>query len=137
MSYLISKWWTQREQSGAFFCLFAIQSAGRDLSTVWNTVGLLFTNTGSSATIYLAEEQTLSFNGNLFFTYNISRKKRIFSSKWYMTIVSKSTIWYLTSFRYDIWLSFWNERKNMTIFFVWLRLRQSANQSAGAENFWG
>ena len=70
ISYLISKWWTQREQTLAFFCLFAFQSAGRDLSTVRSTVGLLFTNTGSSATILSAEEkcfeQTIYLNGNLF-----------------------------------------------------------------------
>ena len=74
-----------------------------------------------------------------FFTYNISRKTNEFS------------------IRNDIWLSFRNlqfdicplfdmiydchfemsENKNMTITLIWRRLRQSANQSAGAENFWG
>ena len=84
-----------------------------------------------------AAKMLLFLNFSIFSLITIAEKQSvIIASKWYMTIVSKSTIWYLPSFRYDIWLSFWNEEnENMTITLIWHRLRQSANQSAGAENF--
>ena len=70
-SYLISKWKSLWEHTPPFFCLFAFQTAGRDLSTVRSTEGLLFTNPGSSAKISLAEDrrrpdENYSFTGTPF-----------------------------------------------------------------------
>ena len=57
LSYIISKWKSLWEHTPPFFCLFAVETAGRDLSTVQSTEGLLFTNPGSAAKISLAEDR--------------------------------------------------------------------------------
>ena len=60
-SYIISKWKSLWEHTPPFFCLFATETAWRDLSTVRSrTEGLLFTNPGSAAKISLAEERRMT-----------------------------------------------------------------------------
>ena len=59
-SYIISKWKSLWEHTPPFLCLFAFRTAGRDLSTVRSTEGLLFTNPGSAAKISLAEERRMT-----------------------------------------------------------------------------
>ena len=98
-------------------------------SSFWYEIWYSFWYDGSKKLLFL--------NFVIFSPITYAEKQSvIIASKWYMTIVSKSTILYLPSFRYDIWLSFWNEEnKNMIITLIWHRFRQSANQSAGTKIF--